>query len=316
MSEIKRFLLLITIAVFMTSCASGGNNKSHSGGYAERSMPAEGEPQISADDSSPMYSGESSKSGNSVIRPKDRKLILHYDLSFDTKNYDEAVEKAVSLIAEFKGYQTQMEESSGSIRYTSIEAMIPTDNVEKFIERLGNEKSLNTVRKNLSSEDITDRYTDTELRLKILKEKLERLQNMTKEKSSLEELLALEQEISDTIFNIENIQGNLNKMDTQVNYTKVSMYINEIKATPNYEPTKVSFSERVLEAFKESGENFVEAIQGIIIFVIMVAPQLLIVIVIILLIYFITKPLRAKFSRKKKDTAKNDTVKNNDVKKS
>lgn len=298
----KKIIILLSL-IILTSCGSSPASElvstpktksmDYTEDYGNEASTMEASP-------SPEEAGGERGSNQSDNKIKgNRKLILRYSLNFDSKEYDKAVDFVEKLIRDYNGYQTFADESSGRERYSSITAMIPTDRVENFIADLNNEKSLNFLEKNLSSEDITDRYTDTELRLKVLRDKYQRLEKMAKEESTLEELLQLEKEITSTIYEIESIEGELRAMDTKVNYTEVYISISEITTEEPYTPTKIPFGEELSQAFSDSISNFIEGIQELILFIVYIIPYLLILAIVIVIIYFATKPLRKKLKERK-----------------
>ncbi len=311
MKKYKVLPLILLLSFILISCGSSKNVSYEPPGssYTDyESTPRETEP---------VETTTEEKSSTDLNIPSDRKVIVSYYLEIETKEYDASINSLNELINSYNGVRTFIEENNYSTRNISMSVSIPSDKASQFVDEIGKIESLVILNKNLSSEDVTDKYTDTELRLKILREKLERLNNLQANQTELESLLALENEISETILEIERIEGSLRAMDSKIDYTTVEFRIREISSVVSTQ-TRPAFGSRLSTAFVESIDNFISGIQEFIIGLIYVIPQLILLAIIIAVLIFILRPIYNKFIKnrvpKKTNAPKGRRFYNNNVK--
>lgn len=288
MKKYKFLSLLLILIVLLSAC--GSSNKSsifprdeytNYPDYAEAPM-----------ETAPELSEETFDVETNVL--ENRKVIISYSLNIETKDYDNSIKSINELIKSYKGVATSIQEDNYNTRYVIMSVQIPSETAAEFVEDLNKIDTLLIRDRNLNSEDITDKYTDTELRLKILREKLDRLNSLQSNQSDLESLLALESEISDTILEIERIEGSIRAMDSKVNYTDVQISLQEISSVP-YSETRAPFGDRVATAFTQSIDNFINGLQSFIIGLIYIIPELVLLLIIIGVVFLIARPIYRKF---------------------
>lgn len=307
MKNLKMFLLFFFLVVF-TACSSG-NNKFETNDQAYKESPTE----VSQTESSKDNNSLVGEAADYITRPtSNRKIIITYELTFDTTEYDNSIKSINELVKKNQGYHTWISENSYGLKSSNFVVNIPSDNVSTFISDISTIDKLNLKNKNLTSEDITDRYTDLELRLKTQKEKLDRLNELKKTQSTLEELLQLENEITNTITEIERIEEEKNQINSMVDYTEVNISVQEVGLSTTSQ-TKVSFGSKIAYAISDSLKNFKYAMEELIIWLIYLLPHIVLLLVIILIIRWIFKKFKlTKVDLKNKLTRKNKATNNDD----
>lgn len=294
MKKNKILLLLLLLGLILASC--GSSNSSYdkhapSNTYEEVAQtPAESAPE--------SMRTEGIDSTEDLNIPSDRKIIVTYSMTMETKEYDESMKELNALINSFNGVRTYIQEDNYNTRNINLAVSIPRDKATEFVDEIGKIETLVIKDKNLSSEDVTDKYTDTELRLKTLREKLERLNNLQAEQSELEDLLKLENEITDTILEIERIEGSLKSMDSKIDYTRINITLREISSVVSTY-TRPAFGNRLSTAFAESIDNFIYGFQELIIGIIYAAPSLLLFAIFIAIAFFVGRLIYRKFFKNK-----------------
>lgn len=284
-----KILILALIMAFLVACSNNSSNDTTT------SAPSESYSELATDSSSPEMEEQESIIENTSL--ENRKIIVSYDFYFDTSNYDNSISEINRLVELNKGYHTSINESTSGIKSSSMRISIPRENVNKFIEEITSIENLNLLNKSLYSEDITTQYTDTTLRLETLEEKLDRLNALQENQSELDQLLLLENEITETVFEIERLQGQINSLDSKVDYTEFSISVDEIGMTNTQSRTTQDFGARISRAFSDSITNFLATAGDLIIGIIYLLPLIVIVLIIAFIVRFISK----KFPRKQKD---------------
>ena len=118
--------------------------------------------------------------------------------------------------------------------------------------------------------DITKQYRDTQSRLKVLETKEARILALLEKAEKMEDIIALENQLSTIIYDKENLTANIMNMDDSVNYSTVNFQLEEVAKLSSGDNIKTPFGTRVMNALKESayyaGRFFEDAIIALIYF--------------------------------------------------
>lgn len=293
MKKIKLISIIMAISIILAACGGSSQN-----------MPA---PSSSAPVSEEMradnsMSGSAESPAEMVKNPEEgRKIIVTYNLTLDTKEYNESINKINELLRGNSGYTQSLNESAYGTRYVTMVLKVPKDNAEDFVNGLANTESINIIDRSIDSSDVTSQYTDNELRLKTQREKLERLYALQRDQKDLETLLKLEAEISDTIYEIEKIELDLKNLDSKIDYSTINLTLREI-STSTSTTTKLSFIDRISAAIGDSIYDFTYFFENLIIAAIFLFPYIVLMVLIIILVRYIYRK-----STKGKIVVKNST---------
>lgn len=293
MKKIKLISIIMAISIILAACGGSSQN-----------MPA---PSSSAPVSEEMradnsMSGSAESPAEMVKNPEEgRKIIVTYNLTLDTKEYNESINKINELLRGNSGYTQSLNESAYGTRYVTMVLKVPKDNAEDFVNGLANTESINIIDRSIDSSDVTSQYTDNELRLKTQREKLERLYALQRDQKDLETLLKLEAEISDTIYEIEKIELDLKNLDSKIDYSTINLTLREI-STSTSTTTKLSFIDRISAAIGDSIYDFTYFFENLIIAAIFLFPYIVLLVLIIILVRYIYRK-----STKRKIGVKNST---------
>ena len=116
---------------------------------------------------------------------------------------------------------------------------------------------------------------------------------LLKKADKMEDIIAIENQLSDIIHQKENLTKNILDMDDKVSYSIVSMNISEVEKLRNDITVKTTFAARISNAFSESLHTFKAFIEGFIIAIIYIWPFLLIGgLIVFLILRFIIKKRR------------------------
>ncbi|MEG0751568.1 MAG: DUF4349 domain-containing protein [Oscillospiraceae bacterium] len=223
------------------------------------------------------------------------KIIYNARLDIETLDFDKSCESVVSAVTSSGGYLSNTDVGGGYTysgnylsRYARYSARIPSAKYNEFLakgETFGNITSSSN-----SSEDITTSYIDNEARLNTLKAQETRLLELLKESGTLEDLLAIEQRLSDVRYQIESITSTLKLYDNMVDFCTVEISLNEVnKITVNQN----NFQTELIEAFKGSGRAVLNFMRGLVIFLIYALPFIAIALLILWIALKLTRKGRA-----------------------
>lgn len=241
---LKNFLILILLPVLFFVMAEMPENprifsnmsydmaeESSDGGYAARGGMAMDAPVA-------MMS-KSSRIASNFIAPdvmaedgfdesqSDRKIIKNGSLNLqgdDTDVMRSEIENKIKK--DFKGKIQNVNSwqvRKGVLGY-NLSARIPSENLDAALVELG--KMGEKTGENISSQDITRQYYDTENKLKNMKARRDRLRKLLEfETESLADVLSVDRELTNVQNQIENLQNTQNRRDTDVAYSTLRVSI-------------------------------------------------------------------------------------------
>ncbi len=216
----------------------------------------------------------------------DQKIILAVGLDVETKDYAKAITNLEQLTKDYGGYiqYSMIPRNPAGEKYASLNAtynlMIPTDKITDFVQKVG--EFTNIVKESRNATNITDAYVDTEARIANLKAKEVRLKELLKQSGNLSDLLQIETELSNTRYNIEAMERQLQSYDTQIQYTQVNVSIMEVYTyTPDQQ--SVSLWDRIVDEFKNNWKNFGWYMSSALVFVVSELPFILLQLVLALI---------------------------------
>ena len=236
-----------------------------------------------------------------------RKLIRNADISMQTEQFDKLTEEIEKKVNELGGYI----ESSGvyNTGYRSTDSRdanytirIPSDKLDEFLNTALTEGRITN--KNISTEDITLRYSDLESRVKSLRIEQERLMELISEAKDVDAIIALETRLSEIRYELESIESSLRVYDNQVTFSTVYLYINEVKAVSA--AAEASFTERIAAGFKNNLISLGDFLEDTAVFIIINIPAILVFIAFATAIICIMRAIHKKLFKTDKKAGKTE----------
>ena len=243
MKNFRIFALIIAITVIFTGCgataeALDSKNEYFDGGFISQdsmavSPEAPGLFPLEEESVTEDSIFDSSSSGNSANNYSgNRKLIRTYNLDVETLEFDEFVSALTSEVSAIGGY---IESSSvngnsynySSSRYANFTCRIPAEKVPAFLNTIDGLGNVTYSYENTT--DVTLTYVDTEARIKSLQTEYDRLLELLAEADSIDTIILLEQRITDVRYQIESYTSKLRTYDNLVDYSTVTLGVNEVK---------------------------------------------------------------------------------------
>lgn len=184
-----------------------------------------------------------------------RKLIKTVELEVETKEFEQTMSVLETQIQELGGYVESMDTYNGSSysgysanRNAHLTVRIPGEKLSGFLKTMADIG--NIVRRYDNVEDVTLSYVDMESRRNTLRTEQSRLLEFLDKAETIEEIITIEQRLSEVRYQLESMESQLRTIDNLVDYSTVELSISEVKElTPVEEPT---VWERISEGFGES----------------------------------------------------------------
>lgn len=254
---------------------------------------------------------ESSAAGNGTeadINPD--KIIYSGDATVETTDFDGTIASLSELVESYKGW---IESSSvnganyyskargySSNRSASYTLRIPS---ERFSALMSGLSTLGNVPYTyVYTENVTAQYYDTQARLTAYQAQEARLLEMMEKAETVEDVITIEEKLTELRYQIESLQSSLTNWDRRVNYSTLSLRIEEVQEYTPEKEAKISYGRELwlalTGALKDTGNFF----KDLLVFLVSALPA----IVILVVLFFLLRPVvrKARSARRAKKAAK------------
>ncbi len=193
----------------------------------------------------------------------DAKLIYTADVDIQTTDWDKDYSAIKDLVEKYKGYFETSEVYNGGYNadYTykrgEYTVRIPSESYRTFLEGVSGISHVVSMSEDV--DDVGEKYFDLEARLKTLREKEARLQELLAKANSVSELIEIENALANTEYEIEMYQSNLNHYDALINYSTVRISIEQVNRVDGSIGQKTNFFDRIWKSLTKGASNFVDA---------------------------------------------------------
>ena len=232
------------------------------------------------------------------------KVITTVYLGFESTDFEKSLDRMYALIEENKGYI-----SSSNIYYRNyydtqrmrsgeFAIRIPRDKLNQFKSQISDVGNL--VNESSSKEDVTRYYTDTESRLKVLEIKESRLLSLLEKAEKIEDIIAIENQLSEVIFEKEELKKTLVSLDDRIDYSTVNLSLEEVRKVSTTETKETTFIDRITNAFNNSLYQFKRSTENFAVSIVYNLPFLLVLLLVIFIVYKIFKKIAHPRKKEKK----------------
>lgn len=219
-----------------------------------------------------------------------QKLVKKVLIDIETLDYDGTVSTVKSRCSFYNGYIQESVENgknlySNSLRTSVIIIRVPSEKLDSFlgdVELIGN-----VLKTEVNTEDVTDEYFDIETRLEALNIKKTTYMALLEETKEISEIVSLTEALSDVIYEIESLTTKLNKYDSLVNFSTVTIKIFEVKKIDSN--IEKGFFNEIGETFISSISSLIDLLRGLVVCVVAIIPFLFIPAIILVIILICVK---------------------------
>ncbi|MBQ3701803.1 MAG: DUF4349 domain-containing protein [Oscillospiraceae bacterium] len=242
------------------------------------------------------------------------KIIYSGDATVETTEFDKSV-AALEVMIEKEGGFIESSSINGSNYYDSSRGYASKRSAS-YTLRIPSAK-FNTLMSSLSdignvpythtyTENVTAQYYDTQARLNALQAQETRLIEMLKIAETVEDIITIEDKLSDVRYRIDSLQSSLNNWDRKVAYSTLNVTVKEVQVYTPETVTKLSYGQKLWRTFTDALENTGEFFKDLLLFLVSAIPTL----VILAVLFFVFRPLirklhaNAKARREARKTAR------------
>ena len=269
------------------------------------------EPKVEKAPREPVVLGEEVRDGKSEqIRTFLSGLLEHMDAKAEVKVYE--VEKnRYKVILEGEKLGALIEQYGGFIESSSVRGVniynrgsygrrsadytvrIPSKNFSTLMNELpgiGNVPYTHTY-----TENITAQYYDAQARLTAYETQEQSLLAMLEKAETVEDIINIEDKLTDVRYNIDSVKSRLTNWDRQVSYSTVNLSVEEVV---EYSPeAKISYGERLWLSLKNGLQSVGDFFSDFLVWLVGALPALVILAVLIIVLL----PLLRKWSRRSRE---------------
>lgn len=270
--NILSVLLVLLLMLGLTACGGSSEAKDSNGMYydAEMEMPAE----------APEAGLSKTENSTTAALPTDRKLIRTISMEAETEDMTTLTDALVQRISALGGYVEAKEQYNGSRyggyirRNLMMTVRIPASQADVFVEQVSQQANIVSSSENV--DDVTLQYVDTESKVKALETEQERLLELLEQAETLEDILKIEDRLTQVRYELERYASQLRTLDNQVTYATIRLSITEVKEyTPVVEEEPTAW-QRITKGFRRSLKNIGEDVTEFFIWLAVNSPYLLI----------------------------------------
>ena len=301
MKKILVSILCIILVLSLASCGSKANDMavedmeyfstadSAGGVFYNATETLNGKVELQSD-SVPDESGETPKTNN-------EKIIKTVEAYVQTKEYDKYISGLTANVAANGGYIEKSDANMGgyynSNRHSTYVLRIPADKLDTFM--LSAEENGKITSKTETQQNVTLEYVDIESRISAYKTEKATLTNLLEKAASLENVLAIQERLSEVNYQIENYTAQLRVLENRVSYSTVTLNIDEVERVSETEPT---LWQRIKNEFLDNIDNLKDGLEDFAVAIIggipVIIPAIAIAIAAIIIIRKLIKKRRAK----------------------
>ena len=298
----KRIVTMIVIGVLLLSTlvACGQKSKDNAGNSTGKlEMEDSKDSGALLDTNSPT-----SSSKENVGVKENRKIIEKIYLNAQTKEFDALMEKLNDEIQKVGGYIEASSVSGDNFeyddeRYAELTVRVPAKQSDKFTEFVS--KNSTITNKEISTEDVTLTYVDIESRISALETEKNTLERLMAKAASMQDVIAIQERLTEVIYEIESYQSQLRTYDNLIDYTTITIRIREVERVEIV--GEQSIWQEIGTNLKEGFENVWEFLVRLFVFTISSIPYVLVVAVYVAIVVAIVA-ICIKRSKKKRKSKK------------
>lgn len=293
----KGTFLLLAAAVWLGGCgkaAGSADSAYYNSGYMAESPAYASDSDNAKTEEAAEY--DYAGAGNGTISPDNsnaqetgEKLVYRGSLNIQTKDYEDSASKLRALVREYNGLIESEEEYEEGSYYTGSETKklwalyttvrIPTDRYSDFMS--GSAEIGNVVSRSSSAENISRRYNDVSAQIEALEKQQTRLLEMMDEAKTIEDMIAVEDRLSEVQYQLNSLKTNRESMDTDIAYSTISVALREVRV---YAEVNESFLQRLGNRLGNGFVKFGDDVQALILGFAGALPYLLVLAVILIVL--------------------------------
>ncbi|MDN3693921.1 DUF4349 domain-containing protein [Chryseobacterium tructae] len=216
----------------------------------------------------PPSAAEEPDNSNATTSLKDsisRKIIKNGEMRVQVGDIKKAQSQVNDILKNNRAYIEKEEFENTDINENmNLTIRVPHKNFDALVNSFSDGVG-SVLSKNISSNDVTEEYTDVSIKLANKKIYLEKYRDMLKSAATTKDMLEIQEKIRALEDEIDVAEGRLRFIDDRVNYStlNLSLYKAKIRSSAT---SKIGFGSRFVDSLTEGWNSFIAFLLGIISF--------------------------------------------------
>ena len=234
------------------------------------------------------------------------KIIYSADVTVETTAFDETIGKVSALVEQFGGWieassvsgsnYYQKSRGTASTRDASYTLRIPSGRFQELMDSLSGLG--NIPYSHIYTENVTAQYYDVQAHLKAYQTQETRLLEMMELAETVEDVITIEDRLTELRYQIESLQSRLNNWDRRVSYSTISLSVKEVREYTPEEKVNPTYGEELAQALKDGLENAGQFLKDLLVLLVEALPVLLLLIPILWLVIWLLRRIIRKMTAK------------------
>ena len=322
--------LLLSVIMLLSLCACGSSRNSSGKSTAQTSMPAQANYQAASYDyateeatslamgdyeadygfspvptPAPTYSSAKNGAESTEAEPEAQdKIIYSSDVTVETTQFDETIGKISGLVEEYGGWiesssvsgsnYYQKSRGNASTRDASYTLRIPSGRFRELMDSLSGLG--NIPYSHIYTENVTSQYYDAQAHLKAYQTQENRLLEMMELAETVEDVIIIEDRLTELRYQIESLQSRLNNWDRRVSYSTIALTVKEVREYTPEEKVNPTYGEELVQALKDGLYNAGQFLKDLLVLLVEALPVLILLVPIIWLAVWLIRKLVKKIA--------------------
>lgn len=192
-----------------------------------------------------------------------KKIIKNGDMGIAVANINEAKKKVDGILKKQNAYsQNETFRNTETSEELNLVIRVPYQNFDQLISSFS--EGIGAVEyKNISSEDVTEEYTDVAIKLENKRIYLDKYRNLLKNAATTKDMLEIQENIRKLEDEIDVAEGRLRFIDDRVNYSTLRLSLSKEKPRSSV-TSKIGFGSRFSDSVAQGWNIFVSFVLGLI----------------------------------------------------
>ncbi|AZA93341.1 Uncharacterised protein [Chryseobacterium nakagawai] len=260
-------LLLPLLFIVFINCSKSNADKQHSVNAALTEIIMEDEAPRPPSSLSEKLLPDNKSSTSAEIKTDtiSRKIIKNGNMRIQVGEIKKAQTLVNDILKKNNAYIQKEEFQNTDMNETmDLTIRVPHKNFDALINSFSDGVG-SVLSKNISSDDVTEEYTDVSIKLANKKIYLEKYRDMLKSAKTTKDMLEIQEKIRVLEDEIDVAEGRLRFIDDRVNYStlNLSLYKEKVRSSAT---SKIGFGSRFIDSLTEGWNSFVAFLLGIISF--------------------------------------------------
>lgn len=262
-----RTILLPLLFIVFINCSKSNADKQHSVNAALTEIIMEDEAPRPPSSLSEKLLPDNKSSTSAEIKTDtiSRKIIKNGNMRIQVGEIKKAQTLVNDILKKNNAYIQKEEFQNTDMNETmDLTIRVPHKNFDALINSFSDGVG-SVLSKNISSDDVTEEYTDVSIKLANKKIYLEKYRDMLKSAKTTKDMLEIQEKIRVLEDEIDVAEGRLRFIDDRVNYStlNLSLYKEKVRSSAT---SKIGFGSRFIDSLTEGWNSFVAFLLGIISF--------------------------------------------------